>query len=307
MVASSILARNHQPHHNLHPPAPSSTPPGPRLLARPPQRRPLRLEPARRPTRRIPAQQPPVPKQPYAHKRRHQPVESPSRNHQSRNYLRPPAPSSTPPESRLPARPPQRRPPRLEPARRPTRRHRHPIAVFPPQALLMHNDLAPLLNDSVYRALDAYANAPIKENQISLPLAEGDIFDAPKRGNAPAIAGHSAAQPGTKESGFGHGINTLSALHSDPPSVCPSELGGPAPPPPSNASRRPSDNTYQPTTTSRRPPASHRTQSDGTTRRHHPTGPPLRARRFAGEPISPLIIGTTLPIAHTAGNIHVAS
>ena len=102
----------------------------------------------------------------------------------------------------------------------------------PPQALLMHNDLAPLLNDSVYRALDAYANAPIKENQISLPLAEGDIFDAPKRGNAPAIAGHSAAQPGTKESGFGHGINTLSALHSDPPSVCPSELGGPAPPPP---------------------------------------------------------------------------
>ena len=72
----------------------------------------------------------------------------------------------------------------------------------------------------------------MKENQISLLLAEGDIFDAPKRGNAPAIAGHSAAQPGTKESGFGHGINTLSALHSDPPSVCPSELGGPAPPPP---------------------------------------------------------------------------
>ena len=84
----------------------------------------------------------------------------------------------------------------------------------------------------------------MKENQISLLLAEGDIFDAPKRGNAPAIAGHSAAQPGIKESGFGHGTNTLSALHSDPPSVCPSELGGPAPPPPSNASRRPSDNTY---------------------------------------------------------------
>ena len=148
----------------------------------------------------------------------------------------------------------------------------------------------------------------MKENQISLLLAEGDIFDAPKRGNAPAIAGHSAAQPGTEETGFGHGINTSSALHSDPPSVCPSELGGPAPPPPSNASRRPSDNTYRPTTASRRPPASHRTQSDGTTRRHHPPPPPpLRARRFAGEPISPLIIGTTLPIAHTAGNIHVAS
>ena len=147
----------------------------------------------------------------------------------------------------------------------------------------------------------------MKENQISLLLAEGDIFDAPKRGNAPAIAGHSAAQPGTKETGFGHGINTSSALHSDPPSVCPSELGGPAPPPPSNASRRPSDNTYGLLLPPAAPPASHRTQSDGTTRRHYPTGPPLRARRFAGEPISPLIIGTTLPIAHTAGNIHVAS
>ena len=147
----------------------------------------------------------------------------------------------------------------------------------------------------------------MKENQISLLLAEGDIFDAPKRGNAPAIAGHSAAQPGTKESGFGHGINTLSALHSDPPSVCPSELGGPAPPPPSNASRRPSDNTYGlllPPAAPRLPTAPNRMALPAATT---PPAPPLRARRFAGKPISPLIIGTTLPIAHTAGNIHVAS
>ncbi len=91
----------------------------------------------------------------------------------------------------------------------------------------MHDDLEPLLNDSVYSALDAYTNAPFKErekvvnlcrsqngsnffnptinaafgHQISLLLAEGVFF---------AIAGRSAAQPDTERTGFGHGINKLS-------------------------------------------------------------------------------------------------
>ena len=89
---------------------------------------------------------------------------------------------------------------------------------------MMHDDLEPLLNESVFRALDAYANASIKErekvvslcrnqggssyfnptvhvafgDQVSLLLAEGDFFDAPARGNVFAIAGRSAAQPGAE-------------------------------------------------------------------------------------------------------------
>jgi hypothetical protein len=89
------------------------------------------------------------------------------------------------------------------------------------KAQMMHDDLEPLLSESVFRALHAYANASIKErekvvslcrnqdgssyfnptvhaafgHQISLLLAEGDFFDAPTRGNALAIAGRSVAQP----------------------------------------------------------------------------------------------------------------
>jgi hypothetical protein len=125
---------------------------------------------------------------------------------------------------------------------------------------MRHDDLEPLLNESVFRALDAYANASIKErekvvslcrnqggssyfnptvhaafgHQISLLLAEGDFFDAPARGNAFAIAGRSAAQPGAEGTGFGHGINMLAAfqtLQKQWPAilsalVAPSELSG---------------------------------------------------------------------------------
>ena len=128
------------------------------------------------------------------------------------------------------------------------------------KAQMMHDDLEPLLNESVFRALDAYANASIKErekvvslcrnqggssyfnptvhaafgHQISLLLAEGDFFDAPARGNAFAIAGRSAAQPGAEGTGFGHGINMLAAfqtLQKQWPAilsalVAPSELSG---------------------------------------------------------------------------------
>ena len=128
------------------------------------------------------------------------------------------------------------------------------------KAQMMHDDLEPLLNESVFRALDAYANASIKErekvvslcrnqggssyfnptvhaafgHQISLLLAEGDFFDAPARGNAFAIAGRSAAQPGAEGTGFGHGINMLAAfqtLQKQWPTilsalVAPSELSG---------------------------------------------------------------------------------
>ena len=128
------------------------------------------------------------------------------------------------------------------------------------KAQMMHDDLEPLLNESVFRALDAYANASIKErekvvslcrnqggssyfnptvhaafgHQISLLLAEGDFFDAPARGNAFAIAGRSAAQPGAEGTGFGHGINMLAAFQSLQKQwpailsalVAPSELSG---------------------------------------------------------------------------------
>jgi hypothetical protein len=68
----------------------------------------------------------------------------------------------------------------------------------------------------------------------SLLLAEGDFFDAPIPGNALAIAGRSAAQPGAEGTGFGHGINMLTAfqaLQKQWPTilsalVAPSELSG---------------------------------------------------------------------------------
>ncbi len=51
-------------------------------------------------------------------------------------------------------------------------------------------------------------------HQISLLLAEGDFFDAPARGNALAIAGRSAPQPGSERTGFGHSINMLAAFQT---------------------------------------------------------------------------------------------
>ena len=128
------------------------------------------------------------------------------------------------------------------------------------KAQMMHDDLEPLLNESVFRVLDVFANVSITEkikivslcrdqggssyfnltthaafgHQISLLLAEGDFFDAPARGNALAIAGRSVAQPGSEGTGFGHGINMLAAfqtLQIQWPSIlsalaAPSELSG---------------------------------------------------------------------------------
>jgi hypothetical protein len=84
---------------------------------------------------------------------------SPPRNRPPRRNLCPPAPSrsSTPPGPRLLARLLQRRPPRPN-------RHHHPIALgfsLKCKAQLMHDDLEPLLNDSVFRALDTNVNASI--------------------------------------------------------------------------------------------------------------------------------------------------
>ena len=104
--------------------------------------------------------------------------------------------------------------------------------------VMMHDDLKELLDDAVYRALDAFAFHPVKEkervmnmcktpqgaaffnntvtapfgHQISLSLTEGEFFEAPKRGLALAVAGRSAAQPGSQSSTFGHGLSALNAF-----------------------------------------------------------------------------------------------
>ena len=49
-------------------------------------------------------------------------------------------------------------------------------------------------------------------HQISLTLTEGEFFDPPSRGLALAIAGRSAAQPGSQSSTFGHGLSALTAF-----------------------------------------------------------------------------------------------
>ena len=90
------------------------------------------------------------------------------------------------------------------------------------KAQMMHDDLEPLLNESVFRVLDVFANVSITEkikivshcrdqggssyfnltthaafgHQISLLLAEGDFFDAPARGNAFAIAANRRGMSG---------------------------------------------------------------------------------------------------------------
>ena len=103
---------------------------------------------------------------------------------------------------------------------------------------MMHDELKDALDDGVYRALDAYANTPVKEkdkivtlcrspqgvgffnpttnaafgHQIALSLTDGEFFEATKRGLALAAAGRSAAQPGFQSSTFGRDLSALTAF-----------------------------------------------------------------------------------------------
>jgi hypothetical protein len=101
----------------------------------------------------------------------------------------------------------------------------------------MHNELALVLDPSIYRALDSSASYPLKErsrfldmcksahapsllngtttaafsHQYALTLLPGDFWDPPKRGQALTIAGRSAAQPGTEGTDLGDLINKSAA------------------------------------------------------------------------------------------------
>jgi hypothetical protein len=104
--------------------------------------------------------------------------------------------------------------------------------------MMMHDDLKGLLDDAVYRELDAFPFHSVKEkdrivtlcrtaqgagffnntvtapfgHQILLTLTKGEFFDPPIRGLALAIAGRSAAQPGTQSTTFGHGLSAVTAF-----------------------------------------------------------------------------------------------
>ena len=133
--------------------------------------------------------------------------------------------------------------PAAPPTASPAISQQHPvIATSSPHKrkahMMMHDDLKTLLDDAVYRSLDAFAFHSVKEkdrivtlcrtaqgasffnntvtapfgHQISLTLTEGEFFDPPSRGLALAIAGRSAAQPGSQSSTFGHGLSALTAF-----------------------------------------------------------------------------------------------
>ncbi len=108
----------------------------------------------------------------------------------------------------------------------------------------MHNEPALVLDPSIYRALDSSASYPLKDrskllsmcklahtpsllngtttaafsHKHVLTLLSGDFWDPAKRGQALAIAGRSAAQPGTELLDLGDLINKSAAykeLHEE--------------------------------------------------------------------------------------------